>query len=526
MSKVATLTMPDGRMLELPLLRPTMGATCIDIRSLQAHGLYTYDPGFGSTAACSSSLSYINGEEGLLMHRGYRIEDLAKNCSYLEVCYLLLNGDLPTHAELNQFNSAVLSHMPLHDKLRKFFDGFKDGAHPMAIMVGVVGSLSAFYTDTHDGHGLTTLRVIAKLPTIAAMAYKQSIGQPYVYPRANRSFAENFLHMMFATPFQDYEPPQAFVKALDLIFLLHADHEQNASTTTVRIAGSSDANPLACVAAGIASLWGPMHGGANEACVKMLHAIGSVQAVPDFLERVKRKECKLMGFGHRVYKNTDPRAKQMKVLTHEVLSALGDSGDSSLRPLLQVAIALEQAALQDSYFTKRKLFPNVDFYSGLTLTAMGIPTSMFTVLFAIGRSVGWIAQWKESVEETGRRISRPRQMYQGELPKDFVHIGERTTDEDDDASIDADAGADTGAGTGRAGEAGSNTDSTAGGSTTGVCDGAAKPLKKVRSKSFMVSAMEKQMTADSLEGIAYSVRAPNTTSNSTASVDESSIWGY
>lgn len=460
--KFAVVTLPDGTVINLPILTPSGGGPdCIDVRTLQSKGYCTYDPGFTSTASCSSAISYIDGPKGVLLHRGYRIEELAKHCSYLEVCYLLLNGDLPSQHQLQIFDRAIKSHMMLHEKvlhiaylpmcclfmphtclspsspflssyyplqLRTFFSGFKDDSHPMAIMVGVVGSLSAFYGPNED-HAVTTLRVIAKLPTIAAMAYKHSIGQPYVYPRAELSFAENFLNMMFSTPFEPYRPPQAFVKAMDLIFLLHADHEQNASTSTVRIAGSSDANPLACISAGIASLWGPMHGGANEAAVKMLRDIGSVEAVPGFLAKVKSKECKLMGFGHRVYKNVDPRAIQMKVLTHEVLGALGASCDPSLRPLLQVAIALEEAALADEYFVKRKLFPNVDFYSGLTLTAMGIPTSMFTVLFAIGRSAGWIAQWKESVEETGRRISRPRQMYVGEPERPFVKIPDRLDEE-------------------------------------------------------------------------------------------------
>uniref|UniRef100_A0A7S1N118 Citrate synthase n=1 Tax=Eutreptiella gymnastica TaxID=73025 RepID=A0A7S1N118_9EUGL len=426
--QTATLTLPDGKMVELPVYTPSDGPPCIDVRTLQSYGYYTYDPGFTSTASCSSVLSYIDGPKGLLLHRGYRIEDLAANCSYLEVAYLLLNGNLPTRKHLEEFTSSVLAMMMLHMKLRSFFQGFKDNAHPMAIMVGVVGSLSAFYDN--DDRATTALRVIAKLPTIAAMAYKHSIGQPYIYPRADLSYAENFLHMMFATPFEEYQAPDAFVKALDLILLLHADHEQNASTTTVRIAGSSDANPLACVAAGIASLWGPMHGGANEATIKMLREIGTVEAVPEFLERVKTKECKLMGFGHRVYKNVDPRAKQMKVLCDQVINALGENCDPTLHNLLQVALTLEKAALADEYFTQRKLFPNVDFYSGLTLTAMGIPTSMFTVLFAIGRSVGWIAQWKESVEETGRRISRPRQMYIGETERPFIKIDDRIANDD------------------------------------------------------------------------------------------------
>ena len=425
LQQVATLTLPDGKVVELPILQPSIGPGVIDVRNLRQSGYFTYDPGFTSTASCASSLTYIDGPAGLLMHRGYRIEELAKNCSYLEVCYLLLNGDLPTAQELVKFNAAVLSHMMLHEKLRNFFLGYKDGAHPMSIMVGVVGSLSAFYSAASEEHALTAIRVIAKLPSIGAMAYKHSIGQPYVYPRSDLSFAENFLYMMFSTPFEDYRPPPSFVKAIDLIFLLHADHEQNASTTTVRIAGSSNANPLACVAAGIASLWGPMHGGANEATIKMLREIGSVDDIPSFVEKVKNKETKLMGFGHRVYKSTDPRAKQIKKLTHAVLNSLGESADPKLKPLLQVAVALEEAALRDEYFTSRKLFPNVDFYSGLVLTAMGFPTSMFTVLFAIGRSAGWIAQWKESVQEKNRRISRPRQMYSGPLERRFVPIEER-----------------------------------------------------------------------------------------------------
>lgn len=427
LSQVALLTLPDGRRVELPVLEPSVGTPCIDIRKLAAMGVYSYDPGFTSTASCSSAITFIDGPAGVLLHRGYRIEDLASNCSYLEVCYLLLNGELPTSAALRQFNAAVKSHMMLHERLRSFFQGYKEGAHPMAILVGVVGSLSAFY-DSHDDHAITTIRVIAKMPTIAAMAYKHSIGQPYMYPKAEFSFTENFLMMMFATPFEDYIPPPEFVKALDLIFLLHADHEQNASTSTVRIAGSSDANPLACIAAGIASLWGPMHGGANEAAVTMLREIaaaGGVKYVPEFLSKVKSKECKLMGFGHRVYKNTDPRAHQMKKLCHEVLYSLGEQGDPTLKPLLEVAMALEEAALKDEYFSKRKLFPNVDFYSGITLTAMGFPTSMFTVLFAIGRSAGWVAQWRESVEESGRRISRPRQIYTGLPERVFVSINSR-----------------------------------------------------------------------------------------------------
>jgi len=427
-SEIAILTLPNGKVVELPVYTPRGGGPdCIDIRGLQNHGYFTYDPGFTSTASCSSEITYIDGPKGILLHRGYRIEDLCEHCNYLEVCYLLLNGDLPTADKLAEFSSAIVHHMMLHEKLRAFFTGFKDGAHPMAIMVGVVGSLSAFYSsqNTLESHALTTLRVIAKLPTIAAMAYKHSIGQPYVYPRKDLCFAENFLNMMFSTPCEKYCPPKCFVKAIDLIFLIHADHEQNASTTTVRIAGSSDANPLACISAGIASLWGPMHGGANEAAVQMLREIGTVDMVPEFLEKVKRKECLLFGFGHRIYRNADPRARQMKRLCDEVLNALGSGCDPCIRPLLEVAIALEKAALQEEYFTSRKLYPNVDFYSGLTLTAIGIPISMFTVIFACGRSSGWVAQWKESVEEQHRKISRPRQMYIGEKERNFVPIHER-----------------------------------------------------------------------------------------------------
>jgi len=433
--EMAILTLPGGQVIELPLCIPRGGGpTCIDIRSLQNHGYFTYDPGFTSTASCSSAITYIDGPKGILLHRGYRIEDLCEHCSYLEVAYLLLNGDLPTADKLAEFNAAVLHHMLLHEKLRAFFTGYKDAAHPMAVMVGVVGSLSAFYgsQSTAESHALTALRVIAKLPTIAAMAYKHSIGQPYVYPRKDLSFAENFLNMMFSTPCEKYCPPACFVKAIDLIFLIHADHEQNASTTTVRIAGSSDANPLACISAGIASLWGPMHGGANEAAVHMLREIGSVDMVPEFLEKVKRKECLLFGFGHRVYRNADPRAAQMKRLCDEVLTALGKNGDPSIRPLLEVALALEKAALHEEYFISRRLYPNVDFYSGLTLTAIGIPTSMFTVIFACGRSSGWVAQWKESVEEQNRKISRPRQMYVGEAERQFIPVHERIQACDED----------------------------------------------------------------------------------------------
>jgi citrate synthase len=423
-SEDATLILPDGKTVKLPIIYPSGGGNpCIDVRTLGSEGYFTYDPGFTSTASCTSALTFIDGPKGILLHRGYRIEDLASNCTFLEVAYLLLNGALPSSKQLIDFRKGVMSHMMLNEKLRSFFTGFKDGAHPMAIMVGVVGSLSAFYEG--EDHAITTLRVIAKLPTIAAMAYKHSVGQPYIYPRVELSYSENFLHMMFATPFADYRAPPAFVDALDLIFLLHADHEQNASTTTVRIAGSSDANPLACVAAGIASLWGPMHGGANEAAVRMLRTIGTVDKVPEFLEKVKRKECKLMGFGHRVYKNIDPRAKQMKKLCDRVLNLLGEQCDITIRLMLDVAMALEKTALSDDYFVQRKLFPNVDFYSGITLTAMGIPTSMFTVLFAIGRSAGWIAQWKESVEQAGRRISRPRQVYVGEVERDYIPLERR-----------------------------------------------------------------------------------------------------
>ncbi len=429
----AVLTLPDGRIIYLPMLKPTHGNPCIDVRTLASHGVYAYDPGFTSTASCSSALTFIDGPKGILMHRGYRIEDLAQNCTFLEVAYLLLNGELPTEKELNRFTAAVKSHMMLHEKLRSFFQGYKEGAHPMAILVGVVGSLSAFY-DSFDDHAMITLRVIAKMPTIAAMAYKHSIGQPYIYPRSELTFTENFLRMMFATPFEDYHPPRSFVEALDLIFLLHADHEQNASTSTVRIAGSSDANPLACVASGIASLWGPSHGGANEAAIKMLREIvaeGGVEYVPEFVKKVENRECKLMGFGHRVYKNTDPRASQMKVLCRKVLDSLGEMADPTLTPLLETAVALEEAALKSEFFKKKQLYPNVDFYSGITLTAMGFPTSMFTVLFAIGRSAGWIAQWRESVEETGRKISRPRQMYTGEEQREFVDVKDRSRERKD-----------------------------------------------------------------------------------------------
>jgi citrate synthase len=437
--KTATLRLPgiDGGAeltIELPILRGVLGEPVIDVRALRGQtGYLTHDPGFTSTSACASAITLIDGPEGVLLHRGYHIEELAANASYLEVCYLLLNEELPTSEQLKAFAGAIADHQRLHEKLKTFFGGFKDGAHPMAVMVGVVGALSAFYHEgldlrTEANHALMALRVIAKMPTIAAMAYKVSVGEPFVYPRHELPFAENFLRMMFAVPEREYRPPRAFVRAMDVILLLHADHEQNASTSTVRIAGSSDANPLACIAAGIASLWGPSHGGANEACVTMLREIGDVARIPEFLAKAKDKAdpFRLMGFGHRVYKNYDPRATEMRRVCEEVVAALGEQVDPTIRPMLAIATELEKQALADPYFTQRKLFPNVDYYSGITLTAMGIPTAMFTVLFAVGRCAGWMAHWKESVERAeDKKISRPRQLYAGVPRRAFAPLAAR-----------------------------------------------------------------------------------------------------
>ena len=425
-----TLTM-DGsnKSLSLPLKTATIGPAVADISKLYGTlGIFTYDPGYGMTAACESKITYIDGDEGVLLHRGYPIEQLAENSSFLEVAYLLLNGELPNAAQKHEFEHGVMMHTMLHEQLRRFYDGFRRDAHPMAVMCGVVGALSAFYHDsldiTNDHHRrISAFRLIAKLPTIAAWAYKYTVGQPFMYPRNDLGYAENFLYMVNAVPAEPYHVNPVLARAMDRIFVLHADHEQNASTSTVRLAGSTGANPFACIAAGIASLWGPAHGGANEAVLKMLAEIGHVDNIPAFIEKVKDKNSgvRLMGFGHRVYKNYDPRAKIMQQTCKEVLEELGIKGD----PLLDMAVELERIALHDEYFISKKLYPNVDFYSGIILKAMGFPTSMFTVLFAVARTVGWISQWKEMIEDPLQRIGRPRQVYTGAPRRDFVALDHR-----------------------------------------------------------------------------------------------------
>ncbi|OOR89412.1 citrate (Si)-synthase [Moraxella caviae] len=415
----------DGTEYEMPVLQSSLGRPVLDISAISKAGLWSYDPGFMATAPVESALTYIDGDKGELLHRGYAIDDLADNADYLEVCYALLYGDLPNAEEKEKFYKRVNSHMAVHDQLRKFFEGFRRDAHPMAIMIGVVGALSAFYHNhldisDPDHRDDTAVDLIAKVPTLAAMSYKYSIGEPFLYPRKDFSYAENFLYMMFATPGDvNYKPNPVLVKAMDKIFTLHADHEQNASTSTVRLAGSTGANPYACIASGIAALWGPSHGGANEAVLNMLDEIGSVENVAGFMEKVKTKEAKLMGFGHRVYKNFDPRAKVMKETCDEVLGALGITD-----PKLALAMELEKIALNDPYFVERKLYPNVDFYSGIILKAIGIPTSMFTVIFALARTAGWIAHWTEMHSEPFK-IGRPRQRYVGEKHRAFVKLEDR-----------------------------------------------------------------------------------------------------
>jgi citrate synthase len=422
----ATLTYGE-KSVELPVLAGSTGPDVIDIRKLYgATDAFTYDPGFTSTASCESALTFIDGDKGVLLHRGYPIDQLASKSNFVEVCHLLLHGELPTASEYEAFERSITMHTMLHSQFDRFFEGFRRDAHPMAIMVGTVGALSAFYHDSLDiqdpvQRNISAIRLIAKMPTIAARAYKYHVGQPFVSPRNDLNYAENFLRMCFAVPAEDYEVNPVLAKAMDRIFILHADHEQNASTSTVRLAGSSGANPFACIAAGIACLWGPSHGGANEEALNMLKEIGTPDRIPEFIEGVKAKKYKLMGFGHRVYKNYDPRAKVMQESAHEVLEAVGDPND----PLLQVARELERVALNDEYFIERKLFPNVDFYSGITLSAMGFPTSMFTVLFSLARTVGWIAQWQEMIGDPTQKIGRPRQLYTGPTERDFVPIQKR-----------------------------------------------------------------------------------------------------
>ena len=426
--RFATLTV-DGKSHDLPILTGTVGPEVIDVGSLyKLTGKFTYDPGFTSTAACFSDITFIDGDKGELLYRGYPIDQLAEKSHYLEVCYLLLYGDLPTAAQLEDFEMRVTRHTMLHEQMVNFYRGFRRDAHPMAVVCGVVGAMSAFYHDSTDINDawqreVATVRLIAKLPTICAWAYKYSIGQPFIYPRNDLDYATNFLHMCFATPCETYVVDPILSRAMDRIFTLHADHEQNASTSTVRLAGSSQANPFACIAAGVACLWGPAHGGANQACLEMLREIGTPDRIPEFIARAKDKNdpFRLMGFGHRVYKNFDPRAKVMKESADEVLGLLGVKDN----PALQVAKELEKIALEDEYFISKKLYPNVDFYSGVILDAMGFPTAMFTPIFALARTVGWIAQWKEMIEDPVQKIGRPRQLYTGATQRDYAEVETR-----------------------------------------------------------------------------------------------------
>jgi citrate synthase len=419
----------EGKTLDLPLYKGSIGPTVMDISRLYAQSdMFTYDPGFTSTASCESKITYIDGDKGILLHRGYPIDQLAEQGSFLETCYLLLYGDLPQGEQFEDFKHRITYHTMLHEQIHTFYKGFRRDAHPMAIMVGVVGALSAFYHDSTDindptQRNIASLRMIAKMPTIAAMAYKYSIGQPFVTPRNDLDYSANFLNMCFSVPAEDYKVDPVLARAMDRIFILHADHEQNASTSTVRLAGSSGANPFACIAAGIACLWGPSHGGANEAALTMLEEIGSVDRIPEYIRRAKDKSdpFRLMGFGHRVYKNYDPRATVMQKTCHEVLDTLGLKDE----PLLQVAMELERIAREDPYFVEKKLYPNIDFYSGITLRALGFPPEMFTVLFALARTVGWIAQWREMIEDPQQRIGRPRQLYTGPTLRDYVPTSNR-----------------------------------------------------------------------------------------------------
>ncbi|MEL6372638.1 MAG: citrate synthase [Pseudomonadota bacterium] len=426
--KTAILKLGD-KSAELPTRDAAVGPTVIDVTRLYRDtGCFTYDPGFTSTANCASKITYIDGDEGILLYRGYPIDQLAEQSSFLEVCYVMLHGDLPTADQFDTFRHTITHHTMVHEQMTRFFTGFRRDAHPMAIMCGVVGALSAFYHDSTDiadpeQRMIASHRMIAKMPTIAAMAYKYSIGQPFIYPRNDLDYASNFLHMCFAVPCAQYQVDPILARAMDRIFILHADHEQNASTSTVRLAGSSGANPFACIAAGIACLWGPAHGGANEAALNMLQEIGSVDRIPEYIKRAKDKDdpFRLMGFGHRVYKNYDPRARVMQETAHEVLDVLGLKDTQ----MLKVAMELERIAREDEYFIEKKLYPNIDFYSGITLQAMGFPKTMFTALFALARTVGWIAQWKEMIEDPEQRIGRPRQLYVGETHRPYVPVAER-----------------------------------------------------------------------------------------------------
>ena len=428
--RTATMTFNDGiAPVEFPVLSGTIGQDVVDIRTLNGKtGKFTYDPGFLSTASCRSEITYIDGDAGVLLYRGYPIEQLAEECDFLEVCYLLLFGELPDRQQQQEFDDTVTRHTMVHEQLARFYTGFRRDSHPMAVLVGVVGALSAFYHDSLDLNNpehrkISAFRLIAKMPTIVAMAYKYSVGQPFIYPLNSLSYSANFMRMMFAVPAEEYQVKPVLVKALDRIFILHADHEQNASTSTVRLAGSSGANPFACIASGIACLWGPAHGGANEACLNMLEEIRDVSRVGEYINKAKDKNSgfRLMGFGHRVYKNYDPRAKLMRDTCHEVLSELGLHDDR----LFKLAMALEKIALEDDYFVSRKLYPNVDFYSGIVQRALGIPNNMFTCIFALARTVGWVAQWNEMVGDPEQKIGRPRQLYTGPAKRDVVPIDKR-----------------------------------------------------------------------------------------------------
>ncbi len=425
--KIAKLSL-NGQEIELPILTDAFGNQEITIAPLAQAGVFTYDPGFAATAACESKITYIDGDKGILLHRGYPIGELAEQSDFLEVAHLLLIGELPTASEKTKFVDDIHHHTMVHEQVTKFFSGFRRDAHPMAVLVGVIGALSAFYHDNLDVNDpeqrmISAIRLIAKIPTLAAMCYKYNVGQPFVYPQNKLSYSENFLNMIFSVPAEDYEINPVLAKAFDRIFILHADHEQNASTSTVRLAGSTGANPYACIAAGVAALWGPAHGGANEACLNMLHEIGSVDRIPEYIAKAKDKNdpFRLMGFGHRVYKNYDPRAKVMQETCHEVLAEVGKENDE----LFKLAMELERIALEDPYFVEKRLYPNVDFYSGITLSALGIPTNMFTVIFALARTTGWISQWNEMFTMKDHRIGRPRQLYTGYTEREFIPLKKR-----------------------------------------------------------------------------------------------------
>jgi len=425
---VATLHLPNGNQIDLPVYHPSIGKDVIDVRALGKEGYFTFDPGFMATGSCESKITFIDGEKGILLYRGYSIEQLASHSDFMEVSYLLLNGELPNNDERTAFLDKINHHTMIHEQLVLFYNGFRRSAHPMAIMVGIVGALSSFYHDSLDiknpeHRSLSAFRLIAKVPTLAAMCFRYVNGYPFVQPRNEMCYAENFLNMMFSMPSNDEKPNPIIVNAMDRIFTLHADHEQNASTSTVRLAGSSLANPFACIASGIASLWGPAHGGANEACLNMLEEIGDVKHIPEYLEKARDKNdpFRLMGFGHRVYKNFDPRATVMRESCHEVLEFLNCHDD----PLFMVALELERIALQDEYFIEKKLYPNVDFYSGIILSAIGIPKNMFTVIFALARTHGWISHWLEMMDESNQRIGRPRQLYTGVEQRDFINMEDR-----------------------------------------------------------------------------------------------------